>query len=455
MAFKRLIAFGFLLSIVGSMTLNHGFPLKMGAGALIEDSEIQNLFRLLSDSLIKKNPELSKVQFYVISDGSFNAFAVPHCSLIHPSFSDHPGIFFHTAVLERESLGTVILVLFHEFGHIYGKHSEFFKTYNDNNFFQKLLPTALGCILGGITASLTPILLGLHASGVRSLLSQMRYSRSHESAADSFAFRNLMALNWPVADGLKMLECNARKEHHEYNDLYIRSHPFFEDRARACRQIYPNSTGTFPEHLHAAFEKAKIKLVAFLSPIAGVDACIEGARVPAKIKNYGRAIAAYRQGKTDRALNLLSAFEQDHHGGDAYTWELRSQILFTDGRTAAALKAINKALDFTPKNYNLLIQKSIILLSKPDGFKEVISILDPLKMLYSRHVHLWHWLGMAYSKAGNKGRTQICLAEQSAIMQQWSKAEQHIKLAQTHLSPQDPYFQRSKDLLMHIKDHKK
>lgn len=444
------------LWILGALigTAVQAFPLKMASGNVIEDLETKDLLDTIARPVLAKTPSLRKTQFFILSHTQFNAFAIEHASLFHPGFLDVPCVFVHTGVIEREDLGTLVLVLFHELGHLAGKHMSHLKTAMDENFGNSLAPAALGCLLGGLTGSLLPVLLGPYLSQMNAFVTQLRYTRGHESSADTFAFKNMAALNWPIADGLKMMMRHAQKEDLNYKTQYMNSHPFFTDRARAA-QHYFEKTGTFPETLRTAFEKVKIKIIAFSSALSHIDGCVERALVSPKIKNYGRAIAAYRQGKTHQALTLLSTFEQDNGGVTAYTAELRSQILFANGRTEEALKAIHTALSFAPKNIGFLVQKSLMLLSIPQRFSEVIAILEPLVSSHAHHEALWYWLGMAYERAGNKGRMNICLAERYALMQKWSQSEHCLRLGQKYLTANDSYWQRSKDLLDHIKARKK
>jgi predicted Zn-dependent protease len=116
---------------------------------------------------------------------------------------------------------------------------------------------------------------------------------------------------------------------------------------------------------------------------------------------------------------------------------------------------MDNALSFSPKNISLLLQKSFILSNLPHGSKDVVRILEPLVSTHGHYDALWHWLGKAYATMGHTGRMEMCLAERYSIMQKWSQAEFHIRRAQKLLPQNDPYHQRSKDLLHHIKKCKK
>lgn len=431
-----------------------GFPLKMTPGHGVEDMEIRDLLQSIAQPIMQKIPALRQTEFYILANDQFNAFAIEHGSLFHPSLLDAPCVFLHTGVIEREDLGALVLVLFHELGHLAGKHMSHIKTAMSENFSHSLVPAALGCLVGGLTGSVLPAVLGLQMSQLRSFLSQLRYTRAHESAADAFAFKHMAALHWPIADGLKMMERHAKKEDLNYKNQYLLTHPFFTDRARAIPHYFKKE-GEFPQDLRQKFERVKIKVVAFSAPLAKVDSLIEQTPVAEKNKNYGRAIAAYRQGKTPQALHLLSLFEGENLGADAYTCELRAQILLTQGRTQEALGAINQALGLSPKNIHLLLQKSFVLLSLPQGAPEVVALLEPWVSRYGHWDALWHWLGKAYAQVGNRGRMEICLAERYALLQKWSQAEYHLSLGQKLLSPQDPYRQRGQDLRHHMKESKR
>jgi predicted Zn-dependent protease len=454
MAFQKIKIVHFLILGIFIGAQVQAFPLKMASGNLVEDWEIKDLLNSIAGPVIQKNPSLRQTQFFILSNHEFNAFAIEHASLFHPGFLDAPCVFLHTGVIEREDLGTLVLVLFHELGHLSGKHMTHIKTAMDANFGNNLAPMALGCLLGGLTGSLLPVLIGPHLSQMKSFLAQLRYTRGHESSADAFAFKNMAALNWPIADGLKMMMRHAKKEDLNYKTQYMRSHPFFADRARASERYFQKK-GSFPQTLQIAFDKVKIKVIAFSADLSQVESYVEQANVSPKIKNYGRAIAAYRQGKTNQALTLLGTFERENGGLTQHTAELRSQILFAHGRSQEALSSINMALSFSPKNIIFLIQKSLILLSMPNRFAEVIPILEPLVAVHGHQEALWYWLGKAYERSGNKGRMHVCLAEHYAIGQKWAQAEHHIRSGQKMLTPRDPYLQRSKDLLCHIKGIKK
>jgi predicted Zn-dependent protease len=263
----------------------------------------------------------------------------------------------------------------------------------------------------------------------------------------------MLALNWPTTGALNMMLRHARKESLNYKSLYTRSHPFFADRAKAL-QNHAQSKNIFPQELTRAFQKIKIKVIAFSSPLHTVDSVINDAPIDDAIKPYGRAIAAYRHGKTEKALRLIDDFEQKNGGKTKYTYELRSEILLTAGRAQQSLEAMNGALAVDPKNLNFVIQKAVILFHLK-RFSEMITLLQPMLSTHAHKDALWYWLGLAYERTNNKGRMYVCLAERYALMQEWAKAKHYLVLSQKVLPKTDEFAQRRNDLIFHIKENKK
>jgi predicted Zn-dependent protease len=133
---------------------------------------------------------------------------------------------------------------------------------------------------------------------------------------------------------------------------------------------------------------------------------------------------------------------------------LRSEILLNAGRIKQALEEMNAAVALCPKKLSFLIQKSMILFHLK-RFSEMIQILEPMISTHGHKDALWHWLGIAYERTNNKGRMYVCLAERHALLQEWSRAAHYIRLSEKHLSKNDCFAQKRKDLLFHIKGNKK
>lgn len=161
---------------------------------------------------------------------------------------------------------------------------------------------------------------------------------------------------------------------------------------------------------------------------------------------YGRAIVAYRRGQKDHALHYLGIFEHANGGPDAFTWELRAQILANHGAVDLALHAMDRALSLQPQNPFFAFFKARLLWQMAhtcQGTQKKICSQQALALLHPLTHHLllralaWQMLAKMYGIMQAPGRVKACLAEEASAKQQWPLAAHYAEEALKRLPASD------------------
>ena len=410
--------------------------------SIIRDAEIEDTIRGYAAPLFSA-ADLSAefVEIHIVASRQLNAFV-----------AGGQKIFVFTGLLlASESPGQIIGVLAHEVGHITGGHLARTHDALRTATTQSILAAVLGvaAAASGLGDVAGAIILGGAQLTQASLL---QYSRTQESSADQAALHLLDATGQSAAGLLAFLDILGDQEAllQESQDPYVRSHPLTRERLRTVRNHIAGSPHSAredsPESL-AAHRRMKAKLVGFLrSPGRALkaypqrDQSVEG--------RYARAIAHYRIPQLATALaeinGLLAA-----HPDNPYFYELKGQMLFENGRGAAALAPYERAVALKPESglLRLALARVQIAADDPALHAEAIRHLEVAVRDESRHPGVWHQLAIVYGRAGDLGMSALASAEEYLLRGRNDEARRQAERAQSRLAAGSPGWLKARDIL--------
>jgi predicted Zn-dependent protease len=163
---------------------------------------------------------------------------------------------------------------------------------------------------------------------------------------------------------------------------------------------------------------------------------------------YARAIAWYRDGQTQRALDAVDALlaEQPEN---PYFWELKGQILFEEGRPEEAIGAHQRSVDIKPDAALLRINLAHAMIETGDPAR-LDAAVDQLKRataLEKDDSMAWRLLAQAYASQGKEGEARLASAEMYFAIGAEREATQFALRARDMLEPGSIEWTRAMDIV--------
>lgn len=375
------------------------------AQSTIRDTEIETIIRGWSDPVFDAmGLEPSEVEVLLVNDPELNAFATRGRIM-----GINTGL-----ILRTRSAGELLGVIAHEAGHIKNRH-----TLRDGAQSAGMQPFLMSMALGALA-----IVAGEPGAGAALLssgqyfgtLGALRYMQGQEGEADITAARGLEAAG-ESGRGLVQFFENFRSQE-VFSDArrypYFRSHPMSGQRIEALRRPVeaasnydrPDSAQRIADH---ALIKAKIH--AFMdAPALTLRTYLESdTSFPAR---YARAIAWYKDGQTQRALDATDALIAEDVE-NPYLWELKGQILFEEGRPGEAIEAHRESIRLKPEAplFRVNLAHALIETNDSANLDEAINQLKRATAREDNNTLAWRLLGQAYASQGKEGEARLASAE--------------------------------------------
>lgn len=413
--------------------------LPAAAQSLIRDAEIEADLRRIADPIFAAaGLDSGSVRVFVINDPSLNAFV-----------AGGQNMFIHTGLITAsrtpEQLAGVIA---HETGHISGGHLSRLRDAVGQANTEAIIGALLGAaaIVAGAPQVGTAVMAGGATYAERNLL---RFSRSQEQAADQAAIRYLAADQLPptgLLEFFKILETQNLRINAEGPE-YLRSHPLTRDRITFMAgevERSPHQGQSYPPEVHTAHARMTAKLEGFLGDPMEVLGRRDG---DAFADRYARAVAHFRRGDTDRALELVGTL-RDELPDDPYLRELEGQILFESGRIADAVPAYRDALAGAPEAALIRfgLARALMETHEPAATSEAATHLREVARLEPENATAWRFLGIAEGRLGHDGRASLALAEHAVLTRKPDDAQLHLRRARQHVQPGDIEWLHLQDL---------
>ena len=323
--------------------------LARGGLRLIRDAEIEQLMRIYTTPIFRAaglNPR--SVRVHLINDHRINAFV-----------AGGQRIFINTGLLQQaKTPNEVIGVLAHETGHIAGGHLA--RMGIEMNRLSTLsiisMMLAAGAMAGGAITGNAGAVRGGRAimMGSNSMLQRsfLAYARTQEAAADQAAARFLERTHQSGKGMLTLFQKLAARSMASlrYADPYVMSHPMPLQRIRNLERLVKKSRWFNRKDPAWLVERHKLMQAKLTGFIGGTRAVYrkyprKDASLPAR---YARAIAAFRIGDIRGAMPIIEGLIRAKPKYP-YFWELKGQALLENGRPAAAIPPLKKAVALAPR----------------------------------------------------------------------------------------------------------
>ena len=367
---KRLLLFILASAIV--LTAPAGIAKNRKAPAVIRDTEIEAIFQEWMEPLLEAADLPKKsVNLILVQSNQINAFVAGGAN-----------IFIYTGLIERtENPNEMIGVLAHELGHVAGGHLIGMRAALERASYESILGMVLGvgaAIATGNGGAAQAIISGTGTVAQRKFLA---HSRVNESSADQAAltFLEKADINPSGLESfLKKLESEELMPSNQQSE-YVRTHPLTHNRIEALQTRLKTSShqdAPLPDRRIEQHARMKAKLISYIDP-GRVPWVYDDSdkSVPAR---YARAIAAYRQKRTQDALkeiNGLIGLESNN----PYSQELKGQMLMSFGRITEALPYYKRAVTLLPEAGLIRIDFARALLETGSDSKNMDEAIDNLK----------------------------------------------------------------------------
>lgn len=421
------------------------FSYNSFAISIIRDAEIENILRNIADPIFAAaNLKNETINIYIVNDPQINAYV-----------SGGSNIFINTGLLGMSENPNILTgVIAHETGHISGGHL----LINNQEYKSTALKATFGYMLGLAAAAAGSPQAGIAIAQGAGHVAQrelLKYSRTHEEAADQAALSYLDAIHKSASGLLELLEILSGRENQIYEELnpYTLSHPLSKERVSHVRNHLDGSkfkkTDTSTKQAKD-FQRAVIKLNAFLQPY---EKTLE--KYPANDNSinarYARSIAQYKIPNIDKALEEIDLLIKVTPK-DPFFNELKGQILFENGRVAESVPYYQTAADLLPNSALLKIILATAQISTEDEelVKKSIPNLKKALLKEKENTFAWHQLGIAYGRSGDLGMSNLALAEEAFITENKREVRKFVELAKKHLKVGSPAEFRANDLLSYI-----
>jgi predicted Zn-dependent protease len=419
--------------------------LGFGASAqgLIRDTEIEETLREWTNPILEVAGLVPQdVQIFIINDPSLNAF-VANGQRIH----------MHTGLLiEAENAAQIKGVIGHETCHIACGHT----VARIRAASVAMRPALVSIGLGILAMAAGEPGAGAALIGSSSQFAAMNFyvhTRAEEAAADAAAVKYLAALGQSPAGIVEFFE-NFRyqevlSEAKRYP--YFRSHPLASDRIRTARSL-AEATGLMDvaptQREQRQYDMMRAKLIGFLDTPLKVRRLYPDTdkSVPAR---YARAISAFRNSDIQRALaevdQLLAEDDQN-----PYFHELKGQILFESGQTAASVAPHARSLEIMPGQPLFLINyaRSLNARDLPDDTQKAEAALRDALVAEPDNAFAWAQLAITLEHQDRRAEAQLATAEAAYWVGDIVRANGFARRAVQSLEKGTITYRRADDILL-------
>lgn len=445
----RLIKLAVFTLLLGVLAFPPSAFAQREAPRIIRDTEIELTLKEWMEPIFEAaNMPPDSVKIILVQNDDINAFVAGGAN-----------IFLYTGLLIRtESPGEIIGVMAHELGHITGGHLINTRDALQRASYESILGTVLGigaAIATGNGEAAAAISTGSSSIAQRRFLAN---SRVNEASADQAAltFMEKAEVN---PTGLSTFMQKLRADELlpvDQQTEYIRTHPLTSNRIETLRRglgdsAYKNKP--LPENWKEQHARMKAKLIGFINPGRVLWVYSDNDQsIPAR---YARAIAAYRQNKIDKSLQLVDGL-LEKEPDNPYFLELKGQILVDYARIDEAIPYYQKAVDMKPKAslIRMALGHALIESGDKENLPAAIKHLERVVKDEPRSSQSYRMLATAYGRQGDETTAKLFLAEEALLQNRIPYAKGLAEEVQKNAEENSREALQARDILSYVETRK-
>jgi len=412
-----------------------------GPISIIRDAETETLIRSMLDPLLAAaGVERRLVELTIVQDRAINAFVAQGNRL-----------FIHTGLIQQaDSAAELAGVLAHEVGHIAGGHLARLPEEMRLAMLRSIAAMLLGAG-AGVAAGSSDAALGIMMGGQSSAMGQFyAFTRTQEQAADEAGLVFLQRVGWSGQGLDRLLRRLLDQELLAVGrqDPYFRTHPLSRDRLEFVQEQLARgraSSGGLPAGMETRFAMVRAKLNGFIdAPAASWRRYLNDDSAPGR---YARAVAQFRSGRTDAALEILEPAIREQPA-NPYLLEFKGQILFDGGRPREAIAPLAAALRLAPNEPLIRLAYGRALMEgggNGETLRRAVAELQAAARQDRENGFAWGLLATAHARLEDLPNAELALAEQAMAEGNTAEARFRASRAVRGLPP-GPARQRASDL---------
>lgn len=414
-------------------------PAFADAMNIIRDEEIEQSLKIMTKPVFDQaGLSGDTVRFVIVESSELNAFV-----------AGGQNIFLYTElILQTQNPAELYGVIAHETGHIAGGHLLRGQVEMSGLSLQAMFAALLGMAVAvGAHAPDAGVAIGAMGSSITTR-EFLRHSRTQEGSADQAGVRFLQGAGLPVSGFLSFMKKLGSQEllPESEQSQYVLTHPLTEDRIDFLKRIVDESPqGKSPPAWDELHRRIKAKLLGYIFP----DRALQDKDTSASAR-YARAIAWFRKGQLDKALELLDPLLREEPD-NPYFHELKGQMLLENGRVEAAVADYARAVKLAPFSGLMRIAYAHSLLESREKKEEHLAeAVRQLNIAIGKERQMpepHHLLAIAYGKQGQEGMSRLHLAEEALMQNKLDFAKREASLARANLKKGTPAYLRADDIL--------
>lgn len=375
------------------------------SGRVINDPLIDSYLNHLGYRLIAAgDSDMTDFHFFLIDAADINAFALP---------GGYIGIHYGL-ILATRSESELASVMAHEIAHVTQRHHARAYDFGGNSSLPIVAAVIAAIVLGADNPDIGQAAIATATAG--SIQSRINFTRANEKEADHLGIQLLAGAGFDPDSMASFFE-----QMHKSSRLYgpqgpefLRTHPVTDTRiadARNRAREYPGELKEDTESFHLI--RNRIRVLTSREPAALRDEFVDNLRsgryLNRPAERYGYVLSLMETGDYKTAGQELDKLLQQEPQRIAFLLA-RAQLEFAAGKTEAALKRFQNALELYPQNPALTLDytESLLKAGQAQTARQVLQefLRDP-----DRKPRFYQLLAQAEDKLGNPARAQIAMGE--------------------------------------------
>jgi predicted Zn-dependent protease len=362
-------------------------------------------------------------------------------------------IFIYTGLLEKSDNPLQVAgVVAHETGHIAGGHLARSDEDMENASYTMLLATVLGAAAAAGTRDPGAIAGALGVGEDMGIRSYLAFDRAKEASADEAGMTYLEKAQMSPKGLLEFMQKIEVEEGAPLrgDQKFLIDHPPTPDRVQALIQGVGRSRYAdkpIPAEWIELNARMKAKLIGYLTPefamkkYSRADTTIAG--------RYGRAIAMWRLGQTEQAVQLIDQLIAAEPA-NPYFYQAKGQMLFENGQVAESIAPFKRAVELAPKNTDEIhteYAQALLEREDPAVLSTAVAELKIANKVEPRNPEVHRFLAIAYGRQGQEPVAKVELAEEAILEGRNKDGRRMAQDAMRHLPPGSREWLHAQDLV--------